>query len=110
MTYTEAEYELLYESRGQRGVLRDGFTGEQAERMFKRRDASERAARTPYQDGTSMKQCLDNLIADGFTHIIRSGRWMYLTDYGSSKPRLDSKVERDYVMTALNLGVFKRNY
>jgi len=111
MTYTEAEHDMIIRQIGQGGTLRDKFTREQAVRMFKRRDADKRAASTLYQDGTSVKQHLDDLVADGPVHVIRSGRWMYLSRAdGSDKPRLDSKIERDYIQVALNVGEFERNY
>jgi len=113
MTYTEVEYDLLYhEPVGQSRKLRDGFTREQAGRMWARKNASGLAASTPYADGTSMKEVIDRMIAVGFTHIIRSGRWMYLSraDGVGDKPRLDSKIERNYIKVALNQGEFKRNY
>lgn len=113
MTYTDAEYDQLYHPRGNHlfRKLRDGVTREQAQRMFKRRDADWEAAFTLYADGTPIKTELDSLIADGFTHIIREGRWMYLSRGGDgNRPRLDSKVERDYIQTALDLGEFKKNY
>ena len=51
MTYTKAEYDLLYHPRaGQNRELRDGFTREQAARMFKRRDANWEATRFPYAE------------------------------------------------------------
>ena len=109
--YTEAEYDLLFHKRvGQGRKLRDGFTREQAVRMFKRRDATREATDRLYADGTSVRVGIDRLVADGFT-IEREGRWMHLSSTTSkNKPRLDSKVERDYIKVALNVGEFKRNY
>jgi len=112
--YTDAEYDQLYypqEQPRRHRKLRDGVTREQAQRMFKRRDADWEAANRLYGDGTTVKLHLDGLIADGFTHVIRVGRWMYLSKDGDgNKPRLDSRVEMDYIKTALDLGEFKRNY
>lgn len=79
MTYTEAEHDMILRKIGQGGTLRDGFTKEQVVRMFKRRDADWEAANTLYQDGMSVKLHLDSLIAGGGVHIIRAGRWMYLS-------------------------------
>ena len=111
MTYTDAEYNLLYHPRGNRAFreLRDGFTSEQAIRMFERRDASEKAASTTFADSASVKEAIDKLITDGFTYIEQVGRWMRL---GNSEQQwsFGDKVSHDYVRVALNLGEFKRNY
>jgi len=109
MTYTEAEHDMIIRQVGQCGTLRDKFTREQAERMFKRRDANEKAASTTFADSMSVKEAIDKLIADGFTQVEQAGRWMRLGD-GKEQWSFGDRVTRDYIQVALNVGEFERSY
>ena len=106
----QAEFDLLMTREGQRATPNDGVSREQIQRLYVRRDAHDAAARTRYQDGSTVKEAVDQAIADGHTRIERAARWLWLCRDDESRIRFSVQAERDYILLALDHPTMQRNY
>lgn len=106
----------IIEWKNQSGTLKPGATRDQMARFYKRKSAAQAAQNNRYAatpDGPkNTKELIDNYIGKGFT-TIKPGKQkgaILLAHQNGETLRLSKTVERDYALTALNEGDFKRNY
>ena len=90
--------------------LKEGATRAQAEMFYKRLEAVKVARAMLYVDKrTRIADLLNFWFERGYSTIERRGRYYYFIN-GMEELRLHVGAERDYIMTLLDFGTFKKNY